>query len=537
MRLEQSKSTYWAYVKAGLVFTAFFLAKTTGFLPDLRPWGREKSLELTVPDPGGNSLTVIMSEQAGPFASLPIISSLTDIQEQPLSPILLDNHAQGVTEQGDEILVDSSVAKATQRRLLQIFYSTTPVPMTSTMTPNPVHLPPQLVEALPNQTAIVDKAFSFEIPLDAFQDPQGEAIQYLASRFNSSVVLPQWLQFDPLNRRFNGTPSVAEVIVVNVTAVNLWLLSITTHFTILVSQSDNSENTPRRNWIIAAVLPETLLILYHCIQIRRRRAAERIWLQAELERNPEAAKSNSIWEQQKTLRMEIVIPVAKEIANLVNITGYCGYNEMTVNSYKYAVRRLLGELEGRRVNLEFSSMQTEHKDALLNTIATQTQRHFVPHQRCYTNCVAFFKAQLDPFKLQKAAPKIAQAIVAALLKLPDGQKTFFLPRDNPDSDFNPDPKYKEKDWGPWFEAYLKEKEEKKRTTEMRTLFESKQDNQTTSLGTESKSSESVSLWLTSDIDQESKVRLSSVAMLGDQNRKKSKEAETQIQDNNSNLTV
>lgn len=433
MRLEQSKSSYWAYVKAGLVFTAFVLAKTTGFLPDLRRGG-------------------IMEPAALTFDGLS-----EPVAEQPLSPILLDS----------EIIIDTSVAKAARRRLLQITSSTAPVKQ-----------PPQLVNALPNQTAVVDKPFSFEIPLDAFQDPQGEAIRYLASRFNSSDALPQWLQFNSSSRQFAGTPSVPEVVVVNVTAVNLWLLSISTHFTITVSQSGNHSGSSSRNWIIAAVLPETVLILIYCILIPRRRAAEKAGLHAELIKNPEAGKI-SLRNQKETVRMEEVIPVAIEIANRVKITGYWGYTEFEVTLYKEAVHKLLRELAKQRVNLQFSTLQTDHKNTLINTIVTQTQHHFVPQQHCYTNCLAFFKAQLDPIQLEDVAPTIAQAIVKTLLELPDGQKTFFYAQAKP-------------------------------APEIKVV---------------TKSSEPVSLWIPSNSSKESKVRLSVGAMLSNQNQRKSKDTE------------
>ena len=137
MRLEQPKSSYSAYVKAGLVFAAstaaFLLAKTTGFLPDWRRWGSEESTGLTVGDSAENLLTSMSSQPLAEQTELFSTASttdllytplLTDFQEQSLPPILLDSQSEGVMEQNDEIVIDTSVVKAAQRRLLQ---TTSPV--------------------------------------------------------------------------------------------------------------------------------------------------------------------------------------------------------------------------------------------------------------------------------------------------------------------------------------------------------------------------------------------------------------------------
>ena len=49
----------------------------------------------------------------------------------------------------------------------------------------PLNQPPQLMSALPEKIVIVGEPFSFTIPFGAFQDPQGEALQYVVSRYNN----------------------------------------------------------------------------------------------------------------------------------------------------------------------------------------------------------------------------------------------------------------------------------------------------------------------------------------------------------------
>ncbi len=194
MRLEQPKSSYSAYVKAGLIFAAstaaFLLAKTTGFLPDWRRWGSEESTELTVGDSSESLLTPMSPEPLTEQTELFSVASttdllspplLTDFQEQSLPPILLDRQSEGVIEQNDEIVIDTSVVKAAQRRLLQ------------TASPVTVQTP------IPNQ--VIDALQQYNYNLNSVFSPGYFAL--------SAGTLPSWLS---LQYGFTGsfnTPGLA----------------------------------------------------------------------------------------------------------------------------------------------------------------------------------------------------------------------------------------------------------------------------------------------------------------------------------------
>ena len=209
MRLEQPKSSYSAYVKAGLVFVAstaaFLLAKTTGFLPDWRRWGSEESTELTVGDSSESLLTPMspepVAEQTEFFstASTTDLSStplLTDFQEQSLPPILLDSQSEGVIEQGDEIIIDTSVVKAAQRRLLQ-----TPSPVT-------VQAP------IPNQ--VIDASQQYSYSLNSVFSPGYFAL--------SAGTLPSWLS---LQYGFTGSLNPGSA----------WDVAIQSHYAFVAANS------------------------------------------------------------------------------------------------------------------------------------------------------------------------------------------------------------------------------------------------------------------------------------------------------------
>ncbi|QSJ17059.1 FG-GAP repeat protein [Nostoc sp. UHCC 0702] len=66
---------------------------------------------------------------------------------------------------------------------------------------------PTLVEAIADQTATVDSAFSFTIDANTFSDVDaGDILTYSATNENGDA-LPTWLVFDAATRTFSGTPS------------------------------------------------------------------------------------------------------------------------------------------------------------------------------------------------------------------------------------------------------------------------------------------------------------------------------------------
>ncbi|NLF30777.1 MAG: tandem-95 repeat protein, partial [Planctomycetes bacterium] len=79
---------------------------------------------------------------------------------------------------------------------------------------------PTVDNAIADQAATEDEAFSFTVPADAFGDVDaGDSLAYAAT-LADDTALPAWLSFDPASRTFSGTPTNAEVgtISVKVTA-------------------------------------------------------------------------------------------------------------------------------------------------------------------------------------------------------------------------------------------------------------------------------------------------------------------------------
>jgi hypothetical protein len=68
------------------------------------------------------------------------------------------------------------------------------------------NFPPQLSTQISNQVANVLQPFNFFVPINTFQDINGDALNYRA-RLSSGGHLPSWLKFDVDTLRFHGTPS------------------------------------------------------------------------------------------------------------------------------------------------------------------------------------------------------------------------------------------------------------------------------------------------------------------------------------------
>lgn len=75
--------------------------------------------------------------------------------------------------------------------------------------------PPQLDNAISNQSATEDAAFSFQFPGNTFSDPNGDPLSYSVSLQDDSP-LPSWLGFSSATRTFSGTPLNGDVGVITV---------------------------------------------------------------------------------------------------------------------------------------------------------------------------------------------------------------------------------------------------------------------------------------------------------------------------------
>ena len=83
------------------------------------------------------------------------------------------------------------------------------------VTINNVNDPPVVANAIADQTATQGTAFSFQFAANTFSDPDGDALTYAATLTDGSP-LPAWLMFDSATRTFSGTPTNADVGVLNV---------------------------------------------------------------------------------------------------------------------------------------------------------------------------------------------------------------------------------------------------------------------------------------------------------------------------------
>jgi hypothetical protein len=82
---------------------------------------------------------------------------------------------------------------------------------------------PILVNALANQTALEDNAFSFTFDANTFSDVDaGDSLSYNATLANGAP-LPSWLSFDAQTRTFSGTPTNGDIGIVSlkVTATDI----------------------------------------------------------------------------------------------------------------------------------------------------------------------------------------------------------------------------------------------------------------------------------------------------------------------------
>ena len=157
--------------------------------------------------------------------------------------------------------------------------------------------------------------------------------------------------------------------------------------------------------IIGAVISGTIGIFFAVLQGCLKRASNKKLLQA-------------LGEDTDPYDLNVVRPVAKEIAERIKITGFMNATtNKEMKSFKSAVRSLLSALDQRGVDLNFAEMKHVKKDALINEIGRQVERWVKEHRRgCTAYCpglTAFFKPQLNPDNLADAAGEIADKIIQA----------------------------------------------------------------------------------------------------------------------------
>jgi hypothetical protein len=109
------------------------------------------------------------------------------------------------------------------------------------VTISPTNDSPQVVNAIPNQTATEDTALNFTFAANTFNDiDAGDSIHYSA-QLNGGSPLPAWLSFEAATRTFSGTPTNDDVgtIEVEVIASDTSNASTTDQFQIVVTNTND----------------------------------------------------------------------------------------------------------------------------------------------------------------------------------------------------------------------------------------------------------------------------------------------------------
>jgi hypothetical protein len=83
-----------------------------------------------------------------------------------------------------------------------------------------INFPPYVKNPIPNQTAIKDSLFNYQVSDSTFFDDDGNnTLTYSATLYNGKP-LPGWLLFDPAARAFSGTPVVVTTLTIKITATD-----------------------------------------------------------------------------------------------------------------------------------------------------------------------------------------------------------------------------------------------------------------------------------------------------------------------------
>ena len=105
--------------------------------------------------------------------------------------------------------------------------------------------PPAVVNAIPNQTATVGSAFSYQFPAGTFSDADNDTLSYAAAKDDGAALSTTWLSFAAATRTFSGTPQAADVgtVSVKVTASDSGGGTADATFGIVVSAVSNAAPT------------------------------------------------------------------------------------------------------------------------------------------------------------------------------------------------------------------------------------------------------------------------------------------------------
>jgi len=99
---------------------------------------------------------------------------------------------------------------------------------------------PVVANAIADQAATEDAAFTFQVPANAFADiDAGDTLSYSAKLANGNA-LPSWLIFDAATRTFSGTPTAPGIVSVQVTATDGADEAVSDTFAITVANTNDA---------------------------------------------------------------------------------------------------------------------------------------------------------------------------------------------------------------------------------------------------------------------------------------------------------
>lgn len=106
---------------------------------------------------------------------------------------------------------------------------------------------PYVKHTIPNQTAIQGELFTYTIPDSTFFDDDGMNTLTCHAKLTNGAPLPAWLTFDTIGGTFTGTPPIAEILNIKVTATDTAAAATSTTFKITITPYTSTEQINVQN--------------------------------------------------------------------------------------------------------------------------------------------------------------------------------------------------------------------------------------------------------------------------------------------------
>ncbi len=109
---------------------------------------------------------------------------------------------------------------------------------------------PSLNEDLEDQNILAGTDFSYTFAKACFTDIDAGDTLYYSAYLSDGSGLPDWLNFNPENRTFSGTPYDVQILNVKVTATDDSSATVSGNFTITVNENNVAESSPDEDFKI-----------------------------------------------------------------------------------------------------------------------------------------------------------------------------------------------------------------------------------------------------------------------------------------------